>query len=76
MHGAGGHPIKEGWFVEEADAVDVGSDVVMALHHLAGNLDVDGVDVVEKAWSEEAADLEDQPCEDDDQEGAATPAAG
>jgi hypothetical protein len=29
------------------------------LHHLAGDLDVDGVDVVEQAGGEEAADLKD-----------------
>jgi hypothetical protein len=38
----------------------------VALHHLAGDLDVDGVDVVEEAGSEEAADLKDEPCEGDD----------
>jgi hypothetical protein len=48
----------------------------MALHHLAGDLDVDGVNVVEEPWSEEAADLEDEPGEDDEEEGAGTPAAG
>jgi len=59
---------------EEADAVDVGSDVVVALHHLAGNLDVDGVDVVEEAGGEEATDLEDKPGEDEDEYGARAPA--
>jgi hypothetical protein len=29
------------------------------MEHLAGDLDVDGVDVVEEAGGEEAADLED-----------------
>ena len=66
MHGGGGHPVEEGRFVEEADAVDVGGDVVVALHHLARDLDVDGVDVVEEAGSEEAADLEDEPGQDED----------
>ena len=47
----------------------------MALHHLAGDLDVDGVDVVEEAGSEEAADLEDEPREDEDGDGARAPAA-
>src|SRR5438477_489227 len=41
VHGAGGHPVEEGWLVEEADAVDVRGHIVMALHHLAGDLDVD-----------------------------------
>jgi hypothetical protein len=48
----------------------------MALDHLAGDLDVDGVDVVQEPWSEEATNLEDEPREEDDEEGAGTPAAG
>jgi len=48
----------------------------VALQHLAGDLDVDGVDVVEQAGGEEAADLEDEPGEDEDGEGARAPAAG
>jgi hypothetical protein len=47
----------------------------VALHHLAGDLDVDGVDVVEEAWGEEAADLEDEPGEDEDCDGAWAPKA-
>jgi hypothetical protein len=46
----------------------------VALHHLAGDLDVDGVDVVEEAGGEEAADLEDEPGEDEDCDGAWAPA--
>jgi len=42
----------------------------VAPEHLAGDLDVDGVDVVEQARSEEAADLEDGPGEDEDDDGA------
>ena len=76
MHRAGGQPIKKGWFVEEADAVDVGSYVVVALHHLVCDFDVDRVDIVEQAWSEEAADLQNEPGEDEDDEGALAPAAG
>ncbi len=76
VHGAGGHPVHEGRLVEEADAVDVGGDVVVAVEHLAGDLDVDGVDVVEQAGGEEAADLEDEPGEDEDGDGAWAPAAG
>ncbi|MGD0445416.1 MAG: hypothetical protein ABSA39_15885 [Edaphobacter sp.] len=45
----------------------------MALHHLAGDLDVDGVDVVEEARGEEAADLEDEPGEGEDGDGAWAP---
>ncbi len=51
-------------------------DVVVALHHLAGDLDVDGVDVVEQAGGEEAADLEDEPCQDEDGDGVWAPTAG
>jgi hypothetical protein len=40
------------------------------LKHLASDFDVDGVDVVEQAGSEEAADLEDEPGEDKDCDGA------
>ena len=70
-HRAGSEPVHEGGLVEEADAVDVRGDVVVAVKHLAGDLEVDGVDVVEEAGGEEAADLEDEPEEDDDGEGAA-----
>ena len=76
VHRAGGHPVEKGRLVEETDAVDVGGDIVVALHHLAGDLDVDGIDVVEQAGGEEAADLEDEPGEDKDCEGAWVPAAG
>jgi hypothetical protein len=48
----------------------------VALHHLAGDLDVNGVDVIEEAWGEEAADLEDEPAEDEDGDGAWAPDAG
>jgi hypothetical protein len=74
VHGASGHPIHEGRLVEEADAVDEGRDVVVPEHHLAGDLDVDGVDVVEQAGGEDAAELEDQPGEGD--EGERTPSPG
>ncbi|MGH9596928.1 MAG: hypothetical protein ACRD3K_09040 [Edaphobacter sp.] len=43
------------------------------MEHLAGDLDVYGVDVVEEAGSEEAADLEDEPGEDEDDERAWAP---
>jgi hypothetical protein len=46
------------------------------VEHLAGDLDVDGVDVVEQAGGEEAADLEDEPGEDEDDDRAWGPAAG
>ena len=47
----------------------------MALQHLAGDLDVDGVDVVEQAGSEEAAELEEKPGEDEEGDGTGVPAA-
>ena len=76
IHGGGGHPVHEGGLVEETDAVDVGGDVVVTLHHLAGDFDVDGVDIVEEARREEAADLEDEPGEYQDNDGAWAPTAG
>jgi hypothetical protein len=48
----------------------------VASEHLASDLDVDGVDVVEQARGEEAADLEYGPGEDEDDDGAQAPAAG
>ena len=71
-HGAGGEPIHEGGLVEEADAVDVRGDVVVAVEHFAGYFDVDGVDVVEEGWGEEASKLEDEPGEEDDGGGRAS----
>ena len=73
MHGAGGEPVHQRRLVEEADAVDVGRDEVVAQEHLAGDLEVDGVDVVEQAGSEEAADVEDEPGEDDERDRAGIP---
>ena len=74
VHGAGGKPVHEGRLVEEADAVDGGGDDVVALEHLARDLEVDGVDVVEQAGSEEAADVEDEPGEDNKANRARVPA--
>jgi len=76
MHGASGHPVQEGRLVEESDAVNVGGDVVVTAEHLAGDLDVDGVDVVEQARGEEAADLKGEPGKDEDDYGPWSPAAG
>ena len=70
MHGACGQPVQEGRLVEEADAIDVRGDVVVAVEHLAGDLDVDGVDIVEEARREEASDLQDEPDENKDCDGA------
>ncbi len=73
MHPAGGEPVHEGRLVEEADAVDVGRDVVVAEHHLAGDLDVDGVDVVEQAGGEDASEVEDEPGKGDEAERGPAP---
>ena len=70
VHGAGGQPVHQRRLVEEADAVDHGGDEVVAQEHGASDLDVDGVNVVEQAGGEEAADVQDEPCEDDDGDGA------
>ena len=74
VHGAGGHPVHERRLVEEADSVDGGGDEVVALQHLTCDLDVDGVDVVEQAGGEEAADLEDGPGDEEDCNGGGAPA--
>ncbi len=72
-HGSGGEPVHEGWLVKEADAVDAGGDEVVPLKHFAGDLDVDGVDIVQQAGGEEATDVEDEPGEDDEAEGGWVP---
>ena len=69
-HRTCGEPVHEGGLVEEADAVDVGGDVVVAVEHLPGDLEVDGVNVVEEAGGEEATDLEDEPDEGDEADRA------
>ena len=76
VHGAGGEPVHERGLVEEADAIDHRGDVVVAEEHGTGDLDVDGVNVVEQAGSEEAADVQDEPCEGDDADRARVPAGG
>ena len=76
VHAAGSEPEHEGRLVEEADAVDVGGDEVVADEHLAGDLDVDRIDVVEQAGGEEAADVEDEPGEDGEGDGGGSPARG
>ena len=59
-HGAGGHPVHQRWLVEEADAVDGRRHVVVPPQHLAGDLGVDGVDVIQQAGREEATDVEER----------------
>ncbi len=70
---AGGHrPVEERCFFEVADAVGVERDEVVAEEHLAGDLGVDGVGVVEQRWCDEGeAGVEDRPQRKDGQEGAA-----
>ena len=72
-HRAGSEPVHEWGLVEETDAVDVRGDVIVAEEHGTGDLDVDGVHVVEQAGSEEAADVQDEPCEDNQGDGAGVP---
>ncbi len=65
---AGGHgPVEERGFFEVADAVGVEGDPVVAEEHLAGDLGVDGVCVVEEGWGEEGVGgVEGEPEEEDD----------
>jgi hypothetical protein len=48
----------------------------VALHHLVCDFDVDRVDIVEQAWSEQAADLQNEPGDEKEDEGALAPTAG
>ena len=75
MHGTGCHPVHERRLVEETNAIDGWCDEVVALEHLASDLNVDGVDVVEEAGGEEAADLKNEPKKEDDDERDGTPKA-
>ena len=66
---AGGHrPVEERGFLEVADSVGVERDPVVALEHLAGDLGVDGVGVVEEWRCEEGeAGVERDPDGEDDE---------
>ena len=64
LHAAGGHPVHQGWLVKEADAVDVGRDVVMPLHHLTRRLDVDRIHIVQQPRREQAAEMQHAPEQD------------
>lgn len=68
VHGGGCHPVHQGRFVEEAHAVDVRGDVIVAHEHLSRDLGVDGVDVVEQAWGKEASNLKNEPGDEDDRD--------
>jgi hypothetical protein len=60
---AGGHgPVKERGFLKIADTVGVESGPVVAEEHLAGDLSVNGVGVVEERWGDESeAAVEKEP---------------
>jgi hypothetical protein len=60
---AGGHaPVEERGLFEVADTVGVEGDPVVAEEHLAGDLGVDGVGVVEQWWGDEGeACVEEEP---------------
>ena len=66
---AGGHgPVEERGLFEVADAVGVEGDPVVAEEHLAGDLGVDGVGVVEEWRGEESeAGVEEEPEGDEDE---------
>ncbi len=72
-HGGGGHPVHQWRFVEEAHSVDIGNDIVVSREHLARDLGVNGVDIVEQAGSKEAANLKNEPDQDDDRDRGWTP---
>jgi len=57
VHACGGHPIHKRGFIEEANAVDVRSYIVMTLQHLSSDFDVDGVYVIEQSRGEEATNV-------------------
>jgi hypothetical protein len=48
----------------------------MPYQHLSGDLGIDGVDIVEEARREKAADLKNQPGKKDDGKRTTIPAAG
>ena len=70
---AGGDaPVEERGLFEVADAVGVESDPVVAEEHLAGDLGVDGVGVVEQWRGDEGeAGVEEEPEGDEDEAVAA-----
>jgi len=73
VHGAGGHPVHERGFVEEANAVDVRGYEVVTMQHLTSNFDVDGIDIVEQSGGKDPTELEDDPSQEDDCAGARIP---
>ena len=65
-------PVEERRFFEVADAVGVERDPVVAEEHLAGDLGVDGVGVVEQRRREQReAGVEEEPERDEDEAVAA-----
>ena len=68
LDGCGFRPVVEGGFFQVADAVGVKGDGVVAEEHLAGDLGVDGVGVVEERWGEEGeGGVEDEPEGEEDE---------
>ena len=66
---AEGHaPVEDGGFLEVADAVGVEGDPVVTEKHLASDLGVDGVGVVEQRRGDEGeAGVDDEPEDEEDE---------
>ena len=68
VEAGGDDPIGERGFFEVADAVGVEGDPVVTEEHLAGDLGVDGVGVVEQGRSDEGeTGVEEKPEGDEDE---------
>ncbi len=70
-HARGHGPVEEGGLFEVADAVGVKGDPVVAEEHLAGDLGVDGVGVIEERWGEEGEGAVEEEPEGEDDEAVA-----
>ena len=76
-HGSGHEPVEERGFLEVADAVGVESDEVVAEEHLAGDLCVHGVGVVEQRRGEEGEGaVKEEPEGEEDEAVSAAGRAG
>ena len=53
-HRASRHPVHQRRLIEEAYAIDIGRDEVVPMQHLARNLDVDGVHIIQQSRRKEA----------------------
>ena len=68
LHAGGHRPVEERGFLEVADSVGVERRPVVAQEHLAGDLGVDGVGVVEQWWREQGeAGVEEEPEQDEEE---------